>query len=238
MPERSKNTNPITLGIEMSNPSSTIAGDPAHAIALWQGTLTDAKPIASAPMPEGTRGSDGVMIAIESLCAANDIKPVDITRILVSCGPGGYTALRIATTTAKMLAHTLNAALVAVPSARVGAVAITSDDRPALITLASKKNMAHASMLLDTGQVEEIGIISAERLTDLDMRSIVADSHMPESFAMAAQLMGVQCLKLRLDARNLLQASAGLEPVDPLHLAPIYAREPGAVTQWRARGSQ
>ncbi|HCT44583.1 MAG TPA: hypothetical protein DF699_05175, partial [Phycisphaerales bacterium] len=88
-------------------------------------------------MPKGTRGSDGVMRAIELICECNGVRPGSIARILVSVGPGGYTALRIATTTAKMLAHTLGAEVIPVPSALVASTALTPGMCPALITLAS-----------------------------------------------------------------------------------------------------
>ena len=235
---RSSNANPITLGIEMSNPSSTSAQDPAHAIALWSGTDDDSPLLASCPMPKGTRGSDGVMSAIELLCKARDVRPADIARVIVSVGPGGYTALRIATTSAKLLAHTLGAGLIAVPSARVASIALPIDDYPALITLASKKGQAHASVARAPDSIEEIGVIRAEQIEALGVKCIVADQHLPDSFDQQARSLGIARSELVLDARNLLAAAKGLAPIDPLRLTPIYAREPDAVTQWRSRGSQ
>jgi hypothetical protein len=40
----------------------------------------------------------------------------------------------------------------------------------------------------------------------------------------------------RLDAANVLEASARLAGVDPLELLPLYPREPEAVTKWRELG--
>lgn len=229
----------ITLGIEMSNPSASEGRtEQAHAIALWSAAPVSAALIASVPLPQGTRGSDGIMHAIGSLCGEHGIRPGDIGTVLVSVGPGGYTALRIATTTAKMLAATLGARLIAVPSALVAARSVGEDQRPALVTLASKREHTHASVIRPDGVCSSIGIITCSVLDGLGVRTIVADEHLPRSFAAAAAELKIERRALRLDARDLLAASAGIEPISPLVLTPIYAREPDAVTQWRSRASQ
>ncbi len=229
----------FTLGIEMSNPSANKnAPNQAHAVAIWAGRSDQHKLLASSSMPQGTRGSDGIMHQVESLCAAQGVLPSDIARVIVSIGPGGYTALRISSTTAKMLASTLNAQLIAVPSAKVGACSIDPQHRPALIALASKKNHTHASVVNADGSCVSVGIISCDALGGLGVRTIAADAHLPQSFVDAAASLGIVQLPLRLDARDLLQASQGIDPIDPVRLTPIYAREPDAVTQWRERASQ
>jgi len=227
----------VTLGIEMSNPPSATTQDPAHSVALWAGKGQDPPLIDSAPLPPGARGSDALMDAVRALCAENAIAPARIARIVVSTGPGGYTALRIATTTAKILAHTLGAELIAVPSASVAALGVPSARCPALIALASKKDRVHASISHDDGRIEQNGIIGSDRLATLGARSIVADRHLPDVFDAEARSLGMARLDLCLDARALLRASAGLGATDPMRLEPRYAREPDAVTQWRARGS-
>lgn len=225
----------ITLGIEMSNPGSTAPGAiPAHAVALWDERETL---LGSSALPDTSRGSDAVMDALGALAQSCGVAPASIGRIIVSIGPGGYTALRIATTSAKVLADTLGAQLIAVPSARVASVSIEESHRPALIALASKKNRCHASLLKSDGSIEERGIIDADELSTVAPRSIVADHHLPRSFHERAISLGIEVRPLRLDVRDLLGASHGIAPIDPLLCAPKYAREPDAVTQWRARGS-
>lgn len=228
----------ITLGIEMSNPSANKgAAEQTHALALWSGENGTPTLLGSAPLAAGTRGSDGIMHGIESLCSELSVEPRSIARIIVSIGPGGYTALRIATTTAKLLASTLGASLIAVPSALVAARSVRADQRPALIALASKKDHTHASVIDADGSLQSVGIITCDALSDLGVRTIVADQHLPESFVLASQKLGIERALIRLDARELIDASAGVDPVDPMRLAPIYAREPDAVTQWRDRAS-
>jgi tRNA threonylcarbamoyl adenosine modification protein YeaZ len=228
-----------TLGIEMSNPSAAPIDQQGsiHTVALWRHDDGGDTLIASAPMPNMQRGSDGIMWCIESLCTECGVQPNGIDRVIVSSGPGGYTALRIATTTAKMLAMSLGATIIAVPSPLVAAVAIEPVDHPALVALASKKDQTHATRVDEHGACEEIGIISASRLDALGIRSIFADTHLPTSIAQQARELGIALCPVRLDARALLSASAGLEPIEPIRLSPRYAREPDAVTQWRQRGS-
>jgi len=225
----------ITLGIEMSNPGAHAPGEEApHAVALWD---AGGRCLGSAPLPESTRGSDAVLDAISKLAGSCSIQPCDIDRVLVSVGPGGYTALRISTTSAKVLADTLGADLVAVPTARVVSVSLDASARPALIALASKKDRCHASVLTSDGVLRSVGIIEADALRSYGLKSIVADRHLPGSFREAASAIGVGVLSLRLDARDLVRAAEGIDPIDPLRCEPIYAREPDAVTQWRARAS-
>lgn len=225
----------ITLGIEMSNPSAGADGAAAaHAVAMWDagGAL-----LGSAPLAESRRGADSVLHAVSELARACSVTPGDIGRIVVSVGPGGYTALRIATTSAKVLADTLGAELIAVPTARVASVGVTATLRPALIVLASKKERGHATLLGSDGSLRALGVVGAEALGEHGARAVVADRHLPGSFRERAVVLGIEVAPIRLDARDLLAASDGLEAVDPLRLAPEYAREPDAVTQWRARGS-
>ena len=227
-------TKPITLGIEMSNPSSTASGaEPSHSVALWNNDQL----LGSAPLPDGARGSDGVLSAIATLANSCDVSPSTIGHILVSVGPGGYTALRIATTSAKILAESLGAQLIAVPTPRVAAVRIDDSNHPAIVALASKKDRTHATLKKDDVDLQELGVTDADALRESGVRSIPPDQHPPKSIIEYATANDIAVRSIVLDARDLLAASEGLEPIDPLHLSPEYAREPDAVTQWRARSS-
>jgi len=57
-----------------------------------------------------------VMPSIETLLKDCDLKPSDLTKIVVAKGPGSYTGVRIGVTIAKTLAWTLNIPLVGVSS--------------------------------------------------------------------------------------------------------------------------
>ncbi|GKT02795.1 tRNA (adenosine(37)-N6)-threonylcarbamoyltransferase complex dimerization subunit type 1 TsaB [Furfurilactobacillus entadae] len=70
-----------------------------------------------------------LMSAIASLMADEGWQPTDLDRVVVAQGPGSYTGVRIAVTTAKTLAATLNLELVGVSSLAVlaGGVAQASN---------------------------------------------------------------------------------------------------------------
>ncbi|WP_100406130.1 tRNA (adenosine(37)-N6)-threonylcarbamoyltransferase complex dimerization subunit type 1 TsaB [Bacillus solitudinis] len=60
-----------------------------------------------------------LMPAITELMNEVDVKPVDLTKIVVASGPGSYTGVRIGVTTAKTLAWSLNIPIVGVSSLEV-----------------------------------------------------------------------------------------------------------------------
>lgn len=60
-----------------------------------------------------------LMPAIETVMEAAGLKPTDLDRIVVAKGPGSYTGIRIAVTTAKTLAETLKIELATVSSLAV-----------------------------------------------------------------------------------------------------------------------
>ncbi len=231
----------IVLAIELSNPS---ASPDDHAVALFsleefsQGK-DSVSLIGSLPIAPTMRSSEGLMVLVETLCAEHAISPGDIARIIVSSGPGGYTALRVSTTTAKVLSHILECELIAVPTAWVAAQGVESAYRPGLIVLASKNQLAHCSIVEQDGSVETVGVIDACEAGALivarGVRSLIADGHLPSSFVAQAGQCDIEICPIVLDARHVLEASAGMDSVAPIELMPIYAREPDAMTQWRAR---
>ena len=227
----------LLLAIELSNPNATVG---AHAAALFSMNTKECALIGSMPIPEGIKSSDGIMILIQSICNAQQVNPSDIGSIAVSVGPGGYTALRIACTTAKVLAQSLDCELFAIPTSKIAAQAIEADQCPALIALASKNDRAYCAIVEKDGSIEDIGMSDASVLDQFAsdqvvLRSFVADSHAPSSFVEKATELGISVLPIVLDARSCLNAMDGVEACNPMELKPLYAREPDAVTQWRAR---
>ena len=229
------NTTKFAIAIELSNPN---ASADAHAVGLFLVGADKSELVDSLPVPSTVRSADALMMLIETLCTKHKIAPGDIDRIVVSVGPGGYTALRISSTTAKVLAHTIGCALVAVPSAVVASEAVKPEHRPALIALASKNNQSHCSILAADGSLKAVGVIDASKIESLQVRTIIADAHLPELFIDKAKELGIEIVPIELDARNVLEAAKGIKPIDPIELAPIYAREPDAITQWRARAKK
>jgi len=223
----------FVLAIELSNPSATPG---AHAVALFDARYKRSTLVGSMAIPDGLRSADGLMVAIDALCREHHCAPGSIARIIVSIGPGGYTALRIATTSAKVLAQTLGCELVALPAAAIAAQSIDEPLRPALIVLASKNERGSGVMLHVDGTIEPVGMIDAGMIEPMGVRTIVGDAHLPDSFAACALELGIERRAIVLDARQCFSAAVGVRPIEPAGLRPIYARAPDAITQWRARG--
>ncbi len=228
------------LAIEVSNPSMS-TGDEGSVAIVRPVTGTTSKVTLERLRP-GSRHDDALMRAVDSACAASGIAPRDIARIAVSAGPGGYTGLRIAMTSAKMLATTIGAELLAVPTTRVVAFGFHEDEperaREAfIVALASKRDTAWCQPFLGTDEVAEGELCDEARLEAVirstGARVLLADAHLPEGMRAAAERAGVKVLPPRLDAVLCARASEGLPTVGVDALAPIYPREPEAVRKWR-----
>ncbi|MBO0454117.1 tRNA (adenosine(37)-N6)-threonylcarbamoyltransferase complex dimerization subunit type 1 TsaB [Candidatus Enterococcus murrayae] len=95
------------LAIDTSNQTLAVA------------VLEDEKVLAHFQLNRKMNHSLTLMPAIESVMEASGLKPTDLDRIVVAKGPGSYTGIRIAVTTAKTLAETLKIELTAVSSLAV-----------------------------------------------------------------------------------------------------------------------
>lgn len=240
----------LVLAIETSNPGSR--GAPP-SIAL--GELVEGPPrlIDVEPLRSSHRHDDDLTPAISRLMSAHGARPDQLARVAVSVGPGGYTALRIALATSKVIAKAVGAELVGVPSALVAA--LDAPALPALILLASKNETVHASLAMHDGgpdspddviaragsrsiRLRTLGLMG--RCPDLDQvvrRSVcvVADEHFPATIRATIEHAGVDISGLSLRAQSVLALSDVLPASNPAELTPIYPREPDAVTQWRKR---
>lgn len=78
--------------------------------------LEDETVLATITVTVHQKHAEYLLPEIERLLGMADLKPTDLDRIVVAAGPGSYTGIRIAVTTAKTLASTLNLDLVAVSS--------------------------------------------------------------------------------------------------------------------------
>jgi tRNA threonylcarbamoyladenosine biosynthesis protein TsaB len=237
-----------TLAIEISNPSSgprgVVGGDqrviagPGVALGVG-GECIDAE-----GLHDGSRHDDDLMPAIARLFERNGAGPSQLSRIAVSIGPGGYTSLRIAVATAKMLAEATGAEIAAVPSYAVAAWSLSMDLAPALVCLASKGEHAYGVMLPGEpgaggkawiAGARVLGLVDAAAVREARPRTVIGDRFLPEAVRAAAADIGAAVVEPVFSAAFALQIGAGLPPVDPVQLAPLYSREPEAVTQWRKK---
>ncbi|MDT2662076.1 tRNA (adenosine(37)-N6)-threonylcarbamoyltransferase complex dimerization subunit type 1 TsaB [Enterococcus hulanensis] len=95
------------LAMDTSNQTLTVA------------VLEDEQVLAHFQLNRKMNHSLTLMPAIESVMEASGLKPADLDRIVVAKGPGSYTGIRIAVTTAKTLAETLKIELTTVSSLAV-----------------------------------------------------------------------------------------------------------------------
>lgn len=142
------------LAIEISNPSSGPRGAQADGTLAGPGVALgriddegNAVLLGEELLREGTRHDDDLMPAIDRLMGRHSARPAELSRIAVSIGPGGYTSLRIAVATAKMLAEATGAETLPVHSPSVAAWSIPIDSAPALVCLASKGAAAYGVLL-------------------------------------------------------------------------------------------
>lgn len=250
----------VMLLIETSNPGSGPSGPfgdkPGNAVVAGPGVGVvdlDAPDRAGSlevePIEPGSRHSDELMPAIATMFTKLGLKPGSIERIAVSAGPGGYTGVRIAVTTAKAIAEAMGAPVLPVPSPLVAAAHLDGSELPALVVSACKGSTGHGVRIpdrwdagLDSPRV--LGVVDAQSLSRTDLagvRTLVADEHVPgpivdlareRGMAIAVPIYSV-CGLTRIAIGSLDAAPASW--VAPETVLPIYAREPEAVTRWRAR---
>jgi tRNA threonylcarbamoyl adenosine modification protein YeaZ len=231
----------LTLAIETSNPSSNQAGlEAGPGVAL--GLCAPGRPpqvIGTERLRTVGRHDDDLMPAIDRLCTAANIRPRSILRVAVSVGPGGFTALRIAVATAKMIAEAAGAPCVSVPTALVVAARADVQTRahPFAVALSSKGDTAFATVFPASNERDPSGLlITATDLDRLNIRTLIADSFLPEPLRVRAGALGIRIVEPIFDPAACLEVSSDLPDLDPVELLPLYPREPEAVTLWRQRG--
>lgn len=248
---------PYMLAIEISNPSAAAEGS-GMSIALGQ---ADGRVLGEEPVRAGVRGraavggaagtgqtnDDDLFPAIERLFARMGLSPDDLRggRVAVSTGPGGYTGLRVACAAAKMIAEGCGARCVPVPTALVAIEASRSagmqppPGRHTGVALASKSESTWVWLEgWPDAAKGRIGLAAdVQALAREGLGLLIADAHLPESIRAACGEAGVRVVPPALSAAACLRVAAGLPDIDPVELAPVYAREPDAVTQWRARAA-
>ena len=233
MAHRIGNTQPLILAIELSQREGSVAlGYGRAALAM--------RSFASG----GVNDEDALMPAIDEIVRSEGRSAREISAVVVSIGPGGFTGLRIAVTTAKLLSECLSIPIVAVPSALVAAAA-ASGAGPRMVALASKRDSVWLSMVEgERGDVRLRGapcnVASSGSVPNFDdVRMFLADAYVPEPFVAAARRAGILIEPPSLRADACLEVGICMlnrgETADCAALVPLYPREPEAVTLWRER---
>jgi len=226
-------TNDVILAIETSQRTGSVAVRRSDASVDCETLRTT------------TRHEDDLLPAIDRLLKRNRISRAELSAVGVSIGPGGFTGLRIAVATAKLLAEVLGVQIVAVPSALVAAEP-RDEPGPMAVALACKRGWFWLTRLVrDADNDGPWRIDGKPEMTDAaqadvrDVRVLLADRHLPDAMRDRCDREGVALIEPTFAATACLAVAHRMlrrgETVDPLSLAPLYARQPEAVRLWRSR---
>lgn len=220
------------LAIEVSNPSAAGSGiGPSVAVRVLPEGSIEIEPLAATG-----RHDDDLMPAIDRLAARCGLTPGALSSVMVSTGPGGYTGIRVSVVTAKMLSAVSGATLFAIPTATAVASAHAPREFPMLVCLASKQGTTYAHRFEGSGGAgTPIGVIGPNELSLQDLRTVIADQHLPDEIRQRIEEAGIAIVAPAFDARLLFRVSDRVNPVDAAALTPLYPRVPEAVRRWRAQ---
>ena len=187
---------------------------------------------------------------LRALSADAGVAPEKIASIAVAVGPGGFTGLRVSTAFAKGVALARGVPVVPVPSARIFAASdrARGGKGPWIVALAAKGATAWVERVCDPCAAGNGGlVVDADGLAELARRidaeggTLLADGHLDPALAERARDAGLSVRGLGVEIGAFSEVSAAIlaqgGAVAAAALQPIYAREPEAVTNWRARGS-
>lgn len=192
----------------------------------------------------GSGGSSELMAQLEALCGRRGVRPAQIGAVYLSIGPGSFTGLRIGVTIAKMLAKTLAAKVVAVPTLDVLAQNAPPGDHHVAACLNLKKETVYCGVF-GWREGRWRGIVqpklrTMEELLAIAPRPVVIVGDPLPAIPAAAQGVAVLPVEMaRARAEVLFElgredASAG-RYVDVVRLTPLYVRPPEAVELWDKR---
>lgn len=249
----------ITLAIETSNPGEPTAGTARHGtgnsgasggVALLKCDDQRRPTLLGEEWlnPPSARDDD-LVPAIDRLTRRVGIRPKELSRVAVSVGPGGFTGVRIAIAVTKSICEATGAQAVAVPTA-IGIMhrlaSAVREDESVVVCLAWKRaDVWRALFPSGYNATVRTGALPAGSLTPLER--LFHDVHGPAVCVMGAgleerlQAIGplppaIRIVRPEFDPVAIARVSVGMPAIDPLELAPLYPREPEAVTKWRELG--
>lgn len=201
------------------------------------------------PLRPTSRHHDDLAGAIDRVLRRCGHRASELRRVAISRGPGGYTSLRIAVATAKMICFAAGAECVSVDTAVALArriaerqdTPVQGNDEPCVaVALAGKEDSAWISILRGratarAGLVDAAGLRAFLR-PDLDCpAAFIADRFLPLAMREEVSRLGIRLAEPRFDPVAVLEAAAASDPIPTDELEPLYPRPPEAVTLWKAR---
>lgn len=228
----------LILAIETSNPSAWTPerrSRPGVALGVL-GAGGNVELAGVEPIRLDDPHYDDLAGAVARLFERCGAAPGELARVAVSVGPGGYTAVRVAVMTAKMIALATGAECVPVESARVAADRVARGRRCA-VCLASKGADCYAMVFGQDGSAGPGRIVDVATMEWDGLEVLVADRFLPGPIAAGAAERGIAIEAPELDPAACLELGAGLPAVPADAILPIYPRIPEAVRKWRDLGN-
>lgn len=232
----------ITLAIETSNPSAweeSVPIRPGVAAVSGKG-VGDSQVLGVEEIDPTRRHEDDLMPAIQRLAERVGFRPSDVSRLAVSAGPGGFTAVRMALTVAKSIADATGAACIPVPTAVSVAAAAVGMGRagatvstPFAVALASKDDSLFLARFDASGQPAGPGrVVRTHEISWSGIGVLVADRFLPPGCFDSAVAAGVSLARPVFDPVACARASWSFQSVDPARAEVIYPRPPEAIRKW------
>lgn len=194
------------------------------------------------------RRDDDLLPAIDRAFRRAGCTSADLSEgaVGVSIGPGGFTGLRIAVTTAKMFAEILHTKLIGVPSALVAAqstLGLNPGASDVIVCLACKNDSCWCTRVRFENQqwrtIGQPGLCTAKTLEISGISAVLADEHLPEPLRILCEQNNVVVVEPKFDPGACLLIAERMfrdgATSNPLTFTPLYPREPEAVTLWQKR---
>ncbi len=246
----------LALAIETSNPSAVRGAQTQHntlgvCIARCEQVNSITHPpswtlLHTEPLRTDNPQHDDLASCIDRCARVANITPRHINAICVSLGPGGFTSVRVAVVTAKMICEATGAACLGIPSAEVvmhamkhvAQAACAEHQATTAVALASKGDNTYITLFDKNNNPIRPGFLcDAEKLRSLHerdhARTLIADQFLPQAMRERAAALGLTILEPTYSPLACIQAAVRHHPIEPAHLLPLYPREPEAVTKWR-----
>ncbi|WP_203624300.1 MULTISPECIES: tRNA (adenosine(37)-N6)-threonylcarbamoyltransferase complex dimerization subunit type 1 TsaB [unclassified Lacticaseibacillus] len=213
--------------------------------AMSVAVMADGQLLATSTINHKKTHSEQLLPTIDRLVTVSGLTPAELDRVVVADGPGSYTGVRIAVTTAKTLADTLSLELVGVSSlAALAAGAVGTTNLIVPIMDARRQNVfAGVYQWLDgelINVVEDRHLALTQLLEELKLLrqpstfvgSDVAKFTEPIKATLGASAHFVDALANLPQAGRLALLGARRTPVDVTTFVPRYLRLTEAETNW------
>jgi tRNA threonylcarbamoyl adenosine modification protein YeaZ len=221
---------PITLALELSQQTGSVA------ICDSCGTIVER------PVESGRREEDDVMPSIESIAGELHVSPRNISRVVISIGPGGFTGLRSSVAIAKMVALVSGAKIIPIDSAlSIVANANAGFGRYLVVSAVKQESFWLSTVCVNNEDITCSASLSNAKVLSPELEEVCAifgDAYLPKSVVAIAGDANVEIKEPKTSAKVLLELGLRMykenkiPAIDPLALLPLYPREPEAVRVW------